>query len=146
MNHLLLDYNATARLLTGTFKKKKKMEHIIQVLAALYWLPVLCRIQHKVLISCTHTLHLRSLMSAPQSLLIVPWSRLKQKGDLAFAVVAPRLYLQTLFISHVSTLTAFTSKLKTFFGQQLPNADPENGHGKQLYCCLIVHKYGMSVR
>ena len=113
-------------MLTGT----KKREHITPVLASLHWLPVHYRIQYKMALMVFKALNgqapayvedmlciyvpSRSLRSASQSLLIVPWSRLKQKGDHAFAVAAPRLWNGLPSdIRHASSVTVFKTKLKT---------------------------------
>lgn len=58
----------------------------------------------------------RSLRSSDQSLLAVPMSRLKHRGDRAFAVVAPKLWNKLpLHIRLAPTLEMFKSLLKTHF-------------------------------
>ncbi len=98
--------NAAARLLTGA----KKHDHITPILASLHWLPVSFRIQFKILLIVfkahngqapsyiSDLISFKStskpLRSANKALLYVPRSRLKFKGDRAFAVAAPRLWNQ----------------------------------------------------
>lgn len=125
---LQLVQNAAARLLTGT----KKHAHISPVLASLHWLPVNFRIQFKILLIVFKALNgqapsyiseLINLQSTPRSLrssnkilLQVPRSRLKLKGDRAFAVAAPRLWNQLPpDITSASSLSIFKSRLKTHF-------------------------------
>uniref|UniRef100_A0A669DV26 Reverse transcriptase domain-containing protein n=1 Tax=Oreochromis niloticus TaxID=8128 RepID=A0A669DV26_ORENI len=104
LSRLQMVQNAAARLLTGT----RKHEHITPVLASLHWLPVHFRIHFKILLLAFKVLNglapsylsdllhqytpQRSLRSSDQSLLAVPMSRLKHRGDRAFAVVAPKLW------------------------------------------------------
>lgn len=125
---LQLVQNAAARLLTGT----KKHAHISPVLASLHWLPVNFRIQFKILLIVFKALNgqapsyiseLINLQSTPPSLrssnkilLQVPRSRLKLKGDRAFAVAAPCLWNQLPpDITSASSLSIFKSRLKTHF-------------------------------
>lgn len=99
LRRLQLVQNAAARLLTGT----RRREHITPILASLHWLPILFRIQFKVLLFVFKALNglapayiidlvphsvQRSLRSSNKGLLHVPRSRLKQRGDRAFAVAA----------------------------------------------------------
>lgn len=91
--------NAVARLLTGT----RKFSSIIPVLAGLHWLPIKYCIQFKILLLNKlvpsylsellrqHT-PARTLRSAAQLLLAQPRSRLKSRGDRAFALAAPVLW------------------------------------------------------
>ncbi len=101
MNRLQTVQNAAARLLTGT----RKYEHITPVLLSLHWLPVHFKIiiflVFKVLNGLAPSylsdlLSLRSpgrcLRSSNQKLLLVPRSRLKKKGDRAFAIAGPKLW------------------------------------------------------
>lgn len=96
--------NAAARLLTNT----KKREHITPSLVHLHWLPVQYRIDFKLLLLVYKSLHGlaptylsdlligyktgRTLRSSTQNLLKVPRTKLSQKGDRAFGVVAPKLW------------------------------------------------------
>ncbi len=98
--------NAAARLLTGA----KNHDQITPILASLHWLPASFRIQFKILLIVFKALNgqapsyisdlisfnsaPKSLRSANKALLDVPRSRLKFKGDRAFAVAAPRLWNQ----------------------------------------------------
>ena len=126
LNRLQMAQNAAARLLTGT----KKHDHITPVLASLHWLPVNFRIQFKVLLIVFKALNgqapsyisdlihphqaPRSLRSSGNALLHVPRSRLKRKGDRAFAVAAPRLWNQLpLDIKKAPSILVFKSRLKT---------------------------------
>ncbi len=101
MNRLQTVQNAAARLLTGT----RKYEHITPALLSLHWLPVHLKIivflVFKVLNGLapsylSELLSLRSpgrcLRSSNQKLLLVPRSRLKKKGDRAFAIAGPKLW------------------------------------------------------
>ncbi len=104
MNRLQTVQNAAARLLTGT----RKYEHITPVLLSLHWLPVHFKIEFKNLFFVFKVLNglapsylsdllsLRSpgrcLRSSNQKLLLVPRSRLKKKGDRAFAIAGPKLW------------------------------------------------------
>ena len=124
---LQLVQNAAARLLTGT----KRQEHITPVLSSLHWLPICFRIQFKMLLLVFKSFHghaptyisnmlqhystSKSLRSADKSLLHVPRSRLKHKGDRAFAVAAPRLWNSLPpDIKSASTTKTFKCKLKTY--------------------------------
>jgi len=58
----------------------------------------------------------RSLRSSNQRLLTVPRSRLKTRGDRAFAVAAPKLWNSLPApIRSASSLHEFKAKLKTYF-------------------------------
>lgn len=124
---LQLVQNAAARLLTGT----KRREHISPVLSSLHWLPVSFRIDFKMLLLVFKSLHgqapvyisdmlrhcssSRPLRSKDKGLLQVGRSRLKQKGDRAFEIAAPRLWNSLPpDIRSAPTTSAFKSKLKTY--------------------------------
>lgn len=126
LRRLQLVQNAAARLLTST----KKRDHITPVLASLHWLPVCCRIDFKILMFVFKILNglapqylvelihvhtpARALRSSNELLLDVPISRLKTKGDRAFAVAAPKLWNSLpLYIRSAQTLEIFKSLLKT---------------------------------
>ena len=126
LRRLQLVQNAAARVLTGT----KKREHITPVLASLHWLPVRYRIDFKILLFVfkalnglapqylAELLHVRTptraLRSSSELLLVVPRSRLKTKGDRAFAVAAPKLWnCLPLHIRSAQTLETFKRLLKT---------------------------------
>lgn len=127
LSRLQLIQNVAARLLAGT----RKREHITPVLASLHWLPVHFRIHFKILLFAYKALNglapsylsdllhpyapLKSLRSADQSLLVIPKSRLKQRGDRAFAVVAPKLWNELPpHVRLAPTLPVFKSRLKTY--------------------------------
>ncbi len=58
----------------------------------------------------------RNLRSGDQRLLSVPRSRLKHRGDRAFAVAGPRLWNSLpAYISSAQSLTVFKQSLKTYF-------------------------------
>ena len=120
--------NAAARLLTGTWKR----DHISPILASLHWLPVHFRIDFKVLLFVFKALNgqaasyirdlltpystSRSLRSADLGLLAVPRSKLKLRGDWAFAVAAPILWNSIpLSIRSAPSIDFFKSRLKTYF-------------------------------
>ena len=128
LSRLQLVQNSAARLLTET----RKREHITPVLASLHWLPVNFRIDFKILLFVFKALHglapvyitsllkphapSRSLRSANQSLLVVPKTRLKSRGDQAFSVAAPRLWNELpLHVRLAPSLLVFKSRLKTHF-------------------------------
>ncbi len=95
--------SAAWRLINGT----RRREHISPVLASLHWLPVKYRSDFKILFFAFYALlalapgyiaellilfcTLRPLRSADQSLLSIPHSRFKTRGDRAFSVVGPNL-------------------------------------------------------
>ena len=125
LRRLQLVQNAAARLLTGT----RRHEHITPILASLHWLPVIFRIQFKIVLFVYKALNglapayitelvqphsaQRSLRSSNKGLLYVPHSRLKQRGDRAFAIAAPRLWNQLpLDIRSAPSISAFKSRLK----------------------------------
>jgi len=127
LSRLQLVQNSAARLLTGT----KKREHITPVLIKLHWLPIRYRVQYKALLYVFKSLNgqspeyvtdlisrcqsSRSLRSNDQLLLMVPRSRLKCKGDLAFSVAAPRLWNDLpLSVKSCPSLGVFQSALKTY--------------------------------
>uniref|UniRef100_A0A669EXB8 Reverse transcriptase domain-containing protein n=1 Tax=Oreochromis niloticus TaxID=8128 RepID=A0A669EXB8_ORENI len=120
--------NAAARLLTGS----RKFSSITPVLAGLHWLPIKYRIQFKILLFTYKTINnlvpsylnellrlhtpVRALRSATQILLKQPCSRLKSRGDRAFAVAAPVLWNNLpVSIRASDSLPLFKSRLKTYF-------------------------------
>ena len=126
LSRLQLVQNAAARLLTGT----RTREHITPILASLHWLPVSFRIDFKILLFVFKALHglapvyitellkphapSRSLRSANQSLLVVPKTRLKSRGDRAFSVAAPKLWnALPLQVRLAPSLLVFKAQLKT---------------------------------
>ena len=126
LSRLQLVQNAAARMLTGT----KKHQHITPVLASLHWLPPSFRVHFKVLLIVYKALHglapsyisdllhplsaSRSLRSADKGLLSEARTRLKQRGDRAFAVAAPHLWNCLPPDVRLSpSITTFKSRLKT---------------------------------
>ncbi len=126
LSRLQIVQNAAARLLTGS----RKRDHITRILSSLHWLPVRYRIDFKILLFVFKSLNglappylsdllqsyspSRSLRSADQKLLTVPWAKRKLWGDGAFSVMAPRLWNSLpLNIRTASTLGSFKSLLKT---------------------------------
>uniref|UniRef100_A0A8C6PWD8 Reverse transcriptase domain-containing protein n=1 Tax=Nothobranchius furzeri TaxID=105023 RepID=A0A8C6PWD8_NOTFU len=120
--------NAAARFLEG----RRKYDHIPPVLAALHWLPVDVRIRFKILLLVFKTLNglappylvsllqphtpARSLRSENLMLLSVPRTRLKTRGDRAFAVAAPKLWNELPLSIRASTSVAvFKARLETYF-------------------------------
>lgn len=128
ISRLQLVQNAAARLLKG----KRKSEHITPVLISLHWLPVKYRIDFKVLLFVYKSLRnqapqylsellhrpsqSRALRSGHSDLLFVPRTRLKNRGDRAFAVIGPKLWNSLpAHIKAAQTLSIFKSALKTYF-------------------------------
>ena len=126
LNRLQMVQNAAARLLT----RSSRMTHITPILRSLHWLPICFRIHFKVLAITYRALHgqapeyimdlihpyvaSRSLRSSNQDLLAVPRSRLKTKGDRAFAFVAPTLWNSLpAHIRSAVSIEAFKKQLKT---------------------------------
>ena len=126
LHRLQLVQNAAARLLTGS----RKREHITPILASLHWLPVSHRIDFKILLITYKAFHglapsyiqelltpytpIRNLRSSSGNLLAVPKSRLKSRGDAAFAVRAPRLWNDLPEeLRLANSLSSFKSMLKT---------------------------------
>lgn len=118
--------NAAARLLTGT----RKYDHISPVLASLGWLTIRDRVDFKMLVYAYKCLNglapsylsellevhkpSRSLRSAEKGIVLsVPRTKYKQRGDRAFAVVAPKLWnTLPLYIRSAPTIGSFKSLLK----------------------------------
>ena len=127
LRRLQLVQNAAARLLTRT----KKHDHISPVLSSLHWLPVRFRIDFKLSLTVFKALNgmaplylsellhryipTRSLRSADQSLLVVPKTKLKTRGDRAFEAAAPKLWNSLPpHVRAAQTLEVFKSLLKTY--------------------------------
>lgn len=124
LSRLQLVQNTAARFLTRT----RKREHITPVLRPLHWLPVRFRIHFKILLfvfkslkqlgpsNIADLLHhhtpLRSPRSSDQLLLTVPPSRLKSRGDRAFAVIGPKLWNELpLHVRLAPSVPIFKSRL-----------------------------------
>ena len=128
VQRLQLVQNAAARVLTGT----KKYDHITPILSSLHWLPITFRIDFKILLITFKALSdlaplyisdllkpytpQRTLRSSDKLLLQVPYSKLRTKGDRAFAVRAPTLWnALPLEIRLAESVPRFKSLLKTHF-------------------------------
>uniref|UniRef100_A0A3P9C069 Reverse transcriptase domain-containing protein n=1 Tax=Maylandia zebra TaxID=106582 RepID=A0A3P9C069_9CICH len=123
--------NAAARLLTRSTKRV----HITPILYSLHWLPIEFRIRFKILVLTYRALNgqapdylskilikytaARHLRSQTQSLLVVPRTRLKTKGDRAFQSVAPRLWNSLpLHLCLLDSVDSFKKLLKTLLFKQ----------------------------
>lgn len=131
LSWLQLVQNAAARPLTGA----RRQEHISLILQSPHWLPVSFRINFKILLFTFKALNglapsylssllhpcvsSRALRFADRSLLAVSKTQLKQRGDRAFAVVAPKLWNKLpLQIRLEPTMPVFKSHLKTHLFSQ----------------------------
>lgn len=123
-----------------------RREHVTPVLAALHWLPVLHRIQFKILVLCFKALHglappylcehlrrhapTRALRSSHQHYLEELFSRLKSRGDGAFSVCASKLWNELpLEIRPTQSLEDFKSFQNSSFCASFP---------MQLILCVIL--------
>ena len=104
IHRLQMVQNSAARALTYN----KKSAHITPILHQLHWLPVINRIQFKLLVLVYKALHgpapkylvdlvqpyvpTRALRSSTENLLVVPRVRLSTVGGRAFSVVGPKLW------------------------------------------------------
>ena len=128
VSRLQLVQNAAARLLTG-FNRR---HNITPILASLHWLPVHFRIDFKILLitfkarmglapsyitdMLTPYEPARSLRSLGGAFLVFPKSRLKCRGDCAFAIRAPQLWNNLpKEIRLARSVSSFKSLLKTHF-------------------------------
>jgi len=114
--------NSAARLVA----RRKKYDHITPVLYDLHWLPVLHRIQFKILLLTYKILHglapryLIDLLdlssrSRSSSILVVPKTNKVNYGDRSFAKAAPVLWNNLpLYIKQSPNVSIFKSRLKTF--------------------------------
>ena len=106
------------------------MNSYVTIWAALHWLPIKARIDFKILLITYKAVHglaplyiidllppkpfVRSLRSSDKSLLEVPATNLKTKGDRAFAVVAPTLWnALPLALKNSVSVDSFKRLLKT---------------------------------
>uniref|UniRef100_A0A8C5HZV2 Reverse transcriptase domain-containing protein n=1 Tax=Gouania willdenowi TaxID=441366 RepID=A0A8C5HZV2_GOUWI len=120
--------NSAARLLTRTCRRA----HITPILKTLHWLPVIYRMNFKILVLTFRALHgqapeyiegliqpyvsNRSLRSSSQNLLMVPRTRFKTRGDHSFKAVAPRLWNALPHtLRMLDSVDVFKSHLKTHF-------------------------------
>ena len=118
--------NAAARLISGT----KKYASITPILIKLHWLPVIARIEYKILLTVFKSLNNlateyisellnqynppRALRSANKNLLIVPKTLNKTYGDRAFYAAAPKLWNNLpQAIRDCNSITSFKLNLKT---------------------------------
>ena len=123
--------NSAARLLTSTNRKS----HITPVLKSLHWLPIVYRVQFKILVLTFWALHgqapfyitelikpyspARSLRSSEQNLLMVPQTCFKTRGDRSFKATAPRLWNELpLDLRSLVSIDAFKKQLKTYLFQK----------------------------
>lgn len=123
---LQLIQNTAARVLTNT----RQRDHISPVLASLHWLPVLYRIQFKILLLTFKALHgvapsyivdliepcqpTRTLRSVGAGLLVVPRISKSRFGAKAFCYQAPLLWNRLpVPVREADTVLSFKSKLKT---------------------------------
>ncbi|XDV22173.1 hypothetical protein PO909_027128, partial [Leuciscus waleckii] len=131
LNRLQMVQNAVARLLTGSSRRT----HITPILSSLHWLPIKFRIDLKKLVLTFRALNGqspqyiadlllpyspgRALRSSGQSLLFVPKTRYKTRGDRSFQVVAPRLWnALPLSLRVADSVDSFKKQLKTLLFQQ----------------------------
>jgi len=127
LKRLQLVQNNAARVVTGT----KRSENITPVLKKLHWLPIVFRIDYKILLLCFKALNgqppkylsellvfyvpQRNLRSTGQNLLVEPKARLKTYGDRAFSVCAPKLWNKLPeYMRNCDDLNVFKLDLKTY--------------------------------
>ena len=135
INKLQLIQNHAARLI----QCKKKHESVTPILQALHWLPVVYRIQYKIMLLVYKCLNnrapvylsdmlelytpARALRSSHKSLLKEPTFRTESYGRRAFSVSAPRMW-NTLpqDIRSLDSLDGFKASLKThLYRKAYPN-------------------------
>ena len=120
LRKLQMVQNSAARLITGT----RRRDHITSVLFSLHWLHIRQRIEFKLLLLVFRAVHhlcpvylsslvtpytpTRTLRSADQHLLTIPWYHLERYGRRAFSVAGP-----TLRNALLPAISAFKSFLKT---------------------------------
>ena len=127
INKLQLVQNSAAHILTGT----RKHEHISPILRSLHWLPILARIDFKLLLltfKFTEFLALpymeellvryrptRALRSADKGLLVQTKYNLKTYGYRAFSHAAPKIWnSMQVSLCTCCELGALKSTIKTF--------------------------------
>lgn len=127
ISRLQVVQNAAARFLKGG----KKFDHVTPFLRSLHWLPVQYRIDYKILLLVYKSLNNlapsylsdllhpytsnRELRSGNKSLLRIPRTRLKKRGNRAFEVVGPTLWNNLpIHLKMASTLSEFKTALKTY--------------------------------
>ena len=126
VNRLQLIQNTAARILTGT----PRYDHITPVLKSLHWLPILKRIEYKILLLVYKSVHhlapsylqeliipyvpSRTLRSGDQHLLTVPYTTSAMIQSRAFSMAGPRFWNSLPYdIRTVPCIELFKSKLKT---------------------------------
>ena len=127
-DRLQLVQNAAARVLTKT----KMREHITPVLASLHWLPVVFRIDFKILLLVYKALNglapsylddclpryvpNRTLRSSSADLLDVPTMKYKKYGEAAFCFYGPTAWNKLpLHLRQAASVDSFKAQLKTHF-------------------------------
>ena len=125
-NHERLLSTLHARLISG----RSKYDHITPVLKDLYWLPVVQRIQFKVVTTVFKALHniapaylqerivpyapSRGLRSREHNHLCVPFTRSTVAGSRAFSVAGPKLWnALPQYLRDISDISTFKKQLKT---------------------------------
>ena len=126
-DRLQLVQNAAARVLTKT----KLREHITPVLASLHWLPVVFRIDFKVLLLVYKALNglappylgdcleryvpERPLRSSNADLLVVPKMNYRKYGEAAFTFYGPKAWNELpLHLKRAASVESFKTQLKTY--------------------------------
>jgi len=111
--------------------RKNKYDHVTPIMQSLHWLPVLYRIEYKILLITHKCLHGiapeylasrlqkyvpgRALRSADQYLLVERRANLRSYGDRSFSVAAPKLWNNLpLDLRKCDSLISFKAQLKTF--------------------------------
>ena len=127
-DRLQLVQNAAARMITKT----RKREHITPVLASLHWLPVVFRIDFKILLLVFKALNglapsylveclpryvpNRTLRSSSAGLLEVPTMAYKKYGEAAFCFYGPTAWNKLpVYIRQAASVDSFKAQLKTYF-------------------------------
>ena len=118
--------NVAARLISG----RRKYDHITPVLKELHWLPVVKRIQFKVVTTVFKAMHdtapaylqelivpyapSRGLRSREHNLLCVPFTRSTVTGSRAFSIAGPKLWnALPQYLRDISDISTFKKQLKT---------------------------------
>ena len=126
-DRLQLVQNAAARVLTKT----KMREHITPILASLHWLPVVFRIDFKVLLLVYKALNglappylsdclvryvpERPLRSSNADLLVVPTMNYRKYGEAAFCFYGPKAWNDLpLDLKRAASVESFKTQLKTY--------------------------------
>ena len=127
-DRLQLVQNAAARVLTKT----RMRDHITPVLASLHWLPVVFRIDFKILLlvykarnglapsylsdHVSNYVPHRHLRSATADLLDVPKMKYKKYGKSAFCFYGPTAWNELpLYLRRAPSVDIFKAQLKTYF-------------------------------